>query len=194
MTTSHPSPTRRGAGVVVVGVVLALLAGGCGGGAGAGVASLARSSSGPPTAAQLQRDQQAATSFARCMRGHGVAVPDPTAAPRAFKNTISALAPASRAAYASCAHLLPPGRPTDQSPARTRAQVAALLAFARCLRQHGFPSFPDPTSGGDLTREMLAGAGVDIHTPAVVRAADICTSVTHGVITRAVVAHFVAGQ
>ena len=70
----------------------------------------------------------------------------------------------------------------------------ALLAFARCLRSHGFPSFPDPTARGQLSREMLARAGIDLHEPAVVRAADTCTSVTHGVITRAVVARFVAGH
>ena len=41
---------------------------------------------------------------------------------------------------------------------------------------------------------MLARAGIDIHQPALLRAADSCTSVTHGVITRAVVARFVAGH
>ena len=69
-----------------------------------------------------------------------------------------------------------------------------MLAFARCLRSHGFPSFPDPTSSGELTHEMLASAGIDLHQPAVLQAADACVSVTHGVITRADVARFVAGR
>jgi hypothetical protein len=41
---------------------------------------------------------------------------------------------------------------------------------------------------------MLATARIDLHSPAVVQAADTCTSVTHGVITRAAVARFVAGH
>ena len=69
-----------------------------------------------------------------------------------------------------------------------------MLAFARCMRSHGFPSFPDPSSSGQLTHEMLANAGINIHQPAVLQAADACVSVTHGFITKAAVARFVAGQ
>jgi hypothetical protein len=73
-------------------------------------------------------------------------------------------------------------------------QIAALRAFARCIRSHGFPSFPDPTSGGQISHQMLASAGIDLHQPAVLPAAEACVSVTHGVITRADVARFVAGS
>jgi hypothetical protein len=62
------------------------------------------------------------------------------------------------------------------------------------MRGHGFSSFPDPTSGGDVTHEMLASAGINLHQPAVLQAADACVSVTHGLITRVDVARFVAGQ
>jgi hypothetical protein len=72
--------------------------------------------------------------------------------------------------------------------------VAGALAFARCIRAHGFPSFPDPSSNGDITHEMVARAGIDLDQPAVLRAADACAPVTHGVITRASVAHFIAGH
>ncbi len=65
--------------------------------------------------------------------------------------------------------------------------------MSRCIRAHGFPSFPDPTTSGQLTREMLAQAGIDLHEPALAQAADACVGVTHGVITKAVVARFVAG-
>ncbi len=90
--------------------------------------------------------------------------------------------------------MLPGGGPPNQSPAHSQAQITALLAFASCLRSHGFPSFPDPTSTGQLTHEMLANAGINLHQPAVPQAADACVSVTHGVITKATVARFVAGQ
>ena len=41
---------------------------------------------------------------------------------------------------------------------------------------------------------MLASAGIDLHEPTVVQAADACTSVTDEVITKAAVAQFVAGH
>jgi hypothetical protein len=187
-----------------VAAAAAALVAGCGGGSSPGVANVSNSTStaspspsssgGPPTQAQLQREQRDATRFAQCMRSHGVPFPDPTVAPRAFKNAFNTQSPAFRSAYTVCGHLLPAGRPSNQNTTHTQAQTVALLAFARCVRNHGFPSFPDPTSGGELTREMLARAGIDLHQAALVQAADACTSVTHGVITRAVVARFVAGQ
>ena len=69
-----------------------------------------------------------------------------------------------------------------------------MLAFARCIRSHGFPNFPDPTSSGQITHEMVASAGINLHQPAVLQAGDACASVTHGAITKATVARFVAGQ
>ncbi|MGH2872382.1 MAG: hypothetical protein ACRDL5_07945 [Solirubrobacteraceae bacterium] len=101
--------------------------------------------------------------------------------------------PAYQSALSACQNLLPAG-PNSQSPARSEVQIAAIVAFARCIRSHGFPRFPDPTSGGQLTHEMLASAGIEIQEPAVVRVADGCVGVTHGQITRAIVARFVAGH
>lgn len=150
----------------------------------------------PSTQAQLQHAQQAAVRFARCMRSHGVPnLPDPTS-PQEFKASVAGRqkSPAFQSAATICRRLLPGGGPPSQSAASTHAQVVAGLAFARCLRQHGFARFPDPTSTGQLSHQMLAGAGIDIHQPAVVRAADACVGVTHGLLTRAGVARFVAGQ
>jgi len=182
----------------------AILVAGCGGGSSPGVAnvgsstttrsSTVSSSGGSPTAAQLLQEQRDATRFADCMRSHGVPdFPDPTVAPRAFKQAFDTQSPAFQSADAACAHLLPAGQP-NQNPPPTHAQIDALLAFARCLRRHGFPGFPDPSGSGQLTHQMLAKAGIDLHDAAVVEAADACTSVTHGVITKAIVARFVAGH
>ena len=135
-------------------------------------------------------------AFASCLRTHGFpSFPDPTpTSGRAFKDAVSgdAQSPAFRSAYTACHHLLPNGGPPSQSSAQTQAHTAALLAFARCLRSHGFPSFPDPTSSGQVTHVMLAQAGINLHEPALLQAADACVSVTHGVITKAAVARFVA--
>ena len=136
-------------------------------------------------------------SFSRCMRSHGVpGFPDPDS-PRRFKAALdpsSSHAPAFQSAQTACRHLLPASHAPRESAAQTRARVTAALAFARCLRGHGLPRFPDPTSTGELSRETLAAAGIDIHQPALVRAADACVGVTHGAITKADVARFTANR
>lgn len=128
------------------------------------------------------------------MRSHGVAgLADPP--PYALK---AELAPgfhstAFDAALPDCSHLLPGGG-ARETPAHTQAQKAAALAFAACIRSHGFPTFPDPSVTGQLTHEMVAAAGIDVHQPAVLQAGDACVGVSRGFITRAAVARFVAGQ
>lgn len=153
---------------------------------------------GHSTQAQIQQGQQDAIRFVQCLRSHGVtSVPDPTpSSGRDFKDAMSRAlqTPAGQSAYTACRHLLPNGGQSSQSQPHSQARTAAFLAFARCLRSHGFPSFPDPTSSGQVTHEMIANAGINLHQPAVLEAADACVGVTHGVITKAGVARFVAGQ
>jgi hypothetical protein len=132
------------------------------------------------------------------MRSHGVPTfPDPTTSPHSFKMALNPGArrsPAFASALSGCRHLLPADGGSTQTPAHTHAQLVAALAFARCIRAHGFPSFPDPSSNGNITHQMVAQAGIDLHQPAVLRAADACAPVTHGFITRASVAQFIAGH
>jgi hypothetical protein len=131
------------------------------------------------------------------MRAHAVpGFPDPTT--RAFKfalnpSSANASSPAFRSALSACQHLLPDGGPQADNPARTQAQIAGALAFARCVRGRGFPSFPDPTSTGELTPEMVTRAGINLHQPAAIQAADACVGVSHGFLTRADVARAVNG-
>ncbi|HWE59898.1 MAG TPA: hypothetical protein VG228_09420 [Solirubrobacteraceae bacterium] len=133
--------------------------------------------------------------FATCMRRHGVnGLPSPISSPAAFKHSFTTTTPAYTSAMGTCQRLLPGQQSNRQSAAQTQKQIHAMLAFARCVRGHGFPRFPDPTSTGELNHQMLAQAGIDLHQPAVVQAADACASVTHGVITRAIVTRFIAGE
>jgi hypothetical protein len=172
---------------------LAAVLAGCGAGSSSPNSS---SSTEHPTQAQML---QAAVNFADCMHSHGVPLPDPTTSPRGYKNTFApqstiAQSPAFQSAYKTCRRLLPNDGAPNQSAPRSPAQIAAMLAFARCIRSHGFPSFPDPNRSGELTHEMVATAGISLHQPAVQQAGDACVGVTHGVITKAIVAHFAAGQ
>ncbi len=192
---------------VVALTVLSLLAAGCGGGSSSsGVAQLSTSTSGgSPTSGggssspeSSASTQQKMVAYAQCMRTHGVPnFADPTssegnskeAAIRAFKEVSNSQV---LAAQTACQHLQPNGgRPTQ---AQLGQRLGDLLAFARCMRTHGIANFPDPTSSGQVTHEMLAKTGVDVHQPAVLQAADSCVSVTHGALTKAAVARFVAGH
>jgi hypothetical protein len=185
---------------------LSLPAAGCGSGSSpssvasirSGAASTASVTPGAPATLSRPQLEQDAVAFAGCMRSHGVpGFPDPTTSPRGFKESLNPSmvhTAAFRAARSACRHLLPGAGPPGPSPARSQAQIAEILAFARCIRGHGVPNFPDPSGGGELTHEMLARAGVDIREPAVQSAADACAGVTHGLITKAVIARFVAGH
>lgn len=145
-----------------------------------------------PTPAQAQRQILA---FTACMGAHGVAGLA-NSAPSDLKAELAPTtphSPAFLAAFPDCSHLLPFGA-GHETEGQTRAQKAAALAFARCIRRHGFPSFPDPSTTGQLTHEMVASAGINLDQPGVRQAGDACVGVTDGFITKAIVARFVAGH
>jgi hypothetical protein len=171
---------------------LALIAG-----CGSNSPTVARSS-GHPTSTQQQNLQQAVVSFGDCMRAHGMPTfANPTTTPRGYKielNPSLSESPAFQPALTACGRLLPGGGPHNQTDPYSPQRDAAMLAFAHCLRAHGFSNFPDPNGGGQITHQMLATDGIDIHNTALLQAADTCTSVTHGLLTKDDVAHFAAGQ
>jgi hypothetical protein len=134
-----------------------------------------------------------ADKYAACMRSQGVSFADPQISTSGGHQSLSfhldptvTSSPAFKSAQAACAHLLP-GQPTGLNAAQQQqAQTAALLAFARCMRQHGFGSFPDPnTQGEPWTLAMLTNAHINLKEPAVRPAALACTTVTHGILTNA---------
>lgn len=132
------------------------------------------------------------------MHAHGVpGFPDPSPDGEIDKVKITALGdgPKLEAASTTCQHLMPTsGLGPAQNGPPPQKRFADEMAFARCIRSHGLAAFPDPTRGGQLTRAMIAGAGIDVHQPAVRQAADACVGVTHGAITKAGVARFISGQ
>jgi hypothetical protein len=173
---------------------LSLLLAGCGSHSSA-PASASRSA-GQPTG--VQTEQQAAR-FAGCMQSHGVPTFPSAADPHAFKNALNPSSPGAQShafesAYTTCRQLLPNGGVPPAASPPSAAQVAGYLAFARCIRSHGFPSFPDPSSTGELSHQMVAAAGINLHQPAVLQAGNACVAVSRGFITKADVARFVAGQ
>jgi hypothetical protein len=124
--------------LALVGVTgLTLAASACGGSSSANVAQVGTTSANHPRA----HDPQA---FSACMRNHGVPTfPDPdTDGTIHVPSSIDDRVPTVRAAYRACRSLAPSeGSITGQGDVLRQDQ---LLAFARCMRSHRVPAFPDP--------------------------------------------------
>jgi len=187
MATRIGSQTRAKTAVLLRAVVVAaaavsvgLLAAGC---------AVGSSPSGPgPSASTFTA---AAFKYARCMRGNGVTgFPDPSMTDHngqqvAYLATPSSLvaSPAFKRANKVCQKILTPALDTTPNLAATATREQHIAAFAKCMRNHGVSAFPDPNSQGQLSPQMIAGAGVDLQAPAVLVAAKACLASAGGAIT-----------
>lgn len=121
---------------------------------------------------------------AQCMRSHGVPnFPDPSpGGPSVIPNWINPRAPAFQTAEAACAKFL--GGGSGQGSA-SESRKLELLNLARCMRTHGLPSFPDPTTSpppapppGSHTGNVIGIGGAYLalppQSPALNRAAAAC--------------------
>jgi len=118
---------RRGGVLTAVLIAVSLSAAACGGGSGTA-----------PPASQGGISAEKGVAYADCMRAHGVTgYPDPG-------STVTGLnmnSPTFLSARAKCAKLSP------LPPVNTHAtaqQIRQAVASARCIRDQGFPNFPDP--------------------------------------------------
>ena len=121
------------------------------------------------------------------MRSHGVPnFPDPTSDGQINVNFASGgkdgapgssgidrMSPQYISADQTCRHLLPGGVPT---PAQDQQALAKGLKFAQCMRSHGVPNFPDPSTAG----VVHLGAGVDMSSPQFQDAQKVCQSLVPG--------------
>ncbi len=123
--------------------------------------------------------------LADCMRANGVPTfPDPSGGGGGLDlagTGIGPQSPAFKSARRACARLAPGGAPGGVKA--TESQFLAALRFAKCMRAHGFSSFPDPTRAGSPPGPILIiGPGLffrvspnfDPNTPAVKRAVAAC--------------------
>jgi hypothetical protein len=168
-------PTAQTAAAIIAAVGLGLLAAACGGSPGSHVAQLGStaaqpaSSSGASTAGASTDSQPLA--FSRCMRSHGVSkFPDPNSSGVWPKSQVELAASSLRfdAATRACQYLLPNGGPgVSPSPAVVQQIRSDMAKFARCMRSHGVPNWPDPTL--DRGREIFdpEAAGIDSNSPQV---------------------------
>jgi len=103
-----------------------------------------------------------AEGYSQCMRIHGAPnFPDPVLTPSGrygYRTTgIDPHSAAFQGAVQACRALPSPWQSTGQQ--LSPSQQGAWLSWAKCIRAHGVPSFPDPTfSGGGAVQISGAGA------------------------------------
>jgi hypothetical protein len=138
----------------------------------------AASTSGTTTeSAAVPRVDRAMVQFARCMRAHGIDMPDPVQRPGREGLTIGfpEQVPATTGAYSACGHYLQPAIELKQRASAQRITLAvrlALIHYAECMRGHAVAML-DPNALGQLSLGNVPGIinGFGRYTPQF-RAAD----------------------
>jgi hypothetical protein len=150
------SKTAQRTGCALAVIVCGLAIAGCG---YTGGSSEAASSGGPESPAVAA----AFLKFAGCMRTHGVPnFPDPSSQGGGIQITpgsgLNPGSPAFKSAQAQCKKLLPGGGPkAAKAPPPSASAVRAALTWAQCIRKHGVPNFPDPSTSGNQAGLFFRG-------------------------------------
>jgi hypothetical protein len=158
--------------LILATVAMVALVAACSGTAtGAGVATLddpsASGSPGASPAASALTPQDAALAYARCMRENGVDMPDPqvtTGSGGEVKIDQQGGSPVSKEKFAAadqvCRHFMADAAPNGQGPAMSAEDQDKVLAFAKCMREHGI-DMPDPDFSGGGVRIQVNGGSDD---------------------------------
>jgi hypothetical protein len=162
---------RRRRAPLAAGLLAAgLLAAGCG-------SSSPSSPASPTVAAQ-------ALAYSKCMRADGVpnfpdrgdtvSGPYNSIAGIKIPTSINMQAPTYESANKSCERLLAAVFSPRGKPPVTASMKAALIAQAQCMREHGVPSYPDPTFPASGGIDIQIGPGVNTQSPAFLQAQKTC--------------------
>jgi hypothetical protein len=142
-----------------------------------------------PTSGSSKRGD-AAYRYSACMRKSGVPkFPDPQPSSGGGMSLtmgpgtgIDPKSPQFQAAEKACKELLPNGGKV--SPAMQAKALAQMLKFSACMRAHGLPDFPDPTTsaGGGIQLSIggKKGSGLNPSSPIFQAAQKACQSVMPG--------------
>jgi hypothetical protein len=117
-----------------------------------------------------------AEAYSQCMRSHGVPnFPDAVLTPGGgygYRTTgIDPNSAAFQGALRACEALPSPWQSTGRQ--LSAAQQQAWLSWAKCIRAHGVPIFPDPTFSGEAVQ--ISGPGGS-RSPQLQSAMDACKS------------------
>jgi hypothetical protein len=182
--------------------VLLLLAAGlatgaaCGGPGGSndGVASIKAASDSKTDTDSSNKDKKGETNpedamlaFARCMREHGIDMPDPDtsggqgvvtfAAPAGGGDRIDIDGDKFKEANEACRDLMGDAGPMNMTPEQQQEMQDQALAFSRCMREHGI-NMPDPSfgEGGGMMMKIDKDSGIDPSDPKFEEAQQACGS------------------
>ena len=156
-------------------MIAALLAAACS-------ASPSSRGSGSPANTGASATSASAVRYTTCIRSHGVPdYPDPDGSGQLPKITPANEAQLGvsqsrfNAAQTACQHLWPYQGPTQE---QERQELTDALRFARCMRAHGVPGFPDPTTNSDSGRvEFVISSsqdGFDPQSPQILAKVRVC--------------------
>jgi hypothetical protein len=176
---------------VIIGMAgLSLMLTACGGPTNDAVAQLGSTTTqaSPSSNASSTSGQVAkALAYTHCMRGHGVLkFPDPNSQGQIPKVGLQQLGVSSaqyQAAQSTCSHLLPSNGGSSQSS--DQLMMNSLWKFARCVRAHGVPNWPDPLAESDPGQPGTPGfprtlTGIDTNSPHVKDAMSACQHLIPG--------------
>jgi hypothetical protein len=151
-----------------------MAAAGCGGGSGApGVAALG--STGATTSSTTTAHTASAgydsSTLAACFRSHGFPATEDSSGGGGSNGELSIHLPGLsisgdpkstqfQAAMQACRKDLPGGGPPALTPAQQAESRRELTVFAACMRKHGVPGFPNPSSQGTFPIGSLQAAGL----------------------------------
>lgn len=156
-----------------------LLAAGCGSGGGSPqVANLATTTTSTATSTKpIVPRNGSFQKFVTCMQQHGIQAQVGAGGHGvSVKNTPKGVN--MDRAQIACKKYLPGGGPPALTPAEVAQRAKAMLAFAKCIRQHGVPNFPDPNGQGefDLSKLQSIKTSPNLH-----RAGQACQSLESNV-------------
>jgi hypothetical protein len=110
--------------------------------------------------------QEAILAYAQCMRDNDIDMDDPVIGEggrgRIFgggpggPGAIDRQSEEFQAAQQVCSPILEASRP-EVDPEAEQERLEEQLALSECIRQHGYPEYPDPTIGSDGRLERAAG-------------------------------------
>jgi len=142
--------------LILVAVVAALALGACGS---------SNDNGGGSGASNGDKDFQGALKFAKCMRDHGIDMPDPQRVGNGgIKQTMKGGPTVSnakmQAAQKDCQKYMKVGGGRTLSAGERAKVQSAMLDYAKCMREHGV-DMPDPkfSSGGGGVTFQLGGPG-----------------------------------
>jgi hypothetical protein len=142
---------------------------------GTAPSAVAPDPSGPDASSASTDPAVAWPAFAACLRAHGANIADPILDRNGDPQWAGEIKQyMTKPVQEACQPILAALESQGDKPNRPTFTLESELAFAACIREHGFPTWPDPISTTDAGRMP---DGFNKEDPAVFAALDACNHV-----------------